>query len=1006
MKTRKLLSIALAILMLLLAFPVTALAAVSSTAATDGQITTAVVSIWYDNGGTQTKLGDYNNMDAAFEALKGLYSGPLADATLTDKNGNGLSDELYAAAGSPVIKLNGNFQGAYARPNWATNNGEGFIKYDPNKVITIVIDGAKSATENYTMTFGTESTAFTETIFNYMAFYNLTVKNTNFVIHRGGNTSDNNFLWKGNADDVTNVGTSYTVFENCLIDQKSTLSNSDQGGLFKLNGKAKSESKNNFVDPYGADKFNLTFKDSTVIARTAIMLQVHWGADANINVINSTLSLEGTAGNGDNNDTLLKFYECGDVNVTVDGTSKLISKRAAGSGSSALLRDMSSVHYPVTYTLEKGAELRMENTAPNMTKLRFIGAFGTDTKIIDKGAVFYASANDVKSGVTLPTIVDDNGNAELWKNGDAIISTEVYKDTAATAPVTFTHEKIADPALNPANVAYIELANGKKTYYTSLKDAVNAVNDLYPAVGFTNNEALWKDAGSPIIYVYKDINISSTITPSWFTSSYSLTRVKTVYIKSGKADGTNAKITSTADGAAFRGMAYYNFTLENIDLECNGGFALFWAGYDAKNSGASTTNLINCNITASGTSGEGLVFKVTGNQDAAKMYEDYKINFVNTDVVADMEGTTGVNAVFLLHHGCAGTINIDKDSSITHEQNRATAGGDTMFMMGTNRKFEINIEGGAALTANVTKVLSSGTYKDSYAMFRLENSNSYPSDDRMKNIINIGEGAKLTINANDTYAGTAYFVDNGLAPANLTKTVLGIDKGVEFIVNAKAAALGFEIIRGQTPTYGNATIVGWQYGEGENAVFTGDDVFDANEVGAVTIKSVAFTEEDFGVITGASIYTVSGKSGLRFSTKVSAEFLALVGDNAKFGTILALNHNLGLLELTLDTAAMKFDVPVAKALESDKTKWEKDGTDSVYRVALNNMGTTSDAYRTNVAARGYVTVTYTDGSTGTFYTNFNADENVRSMYSVARALKLQGNNTEVVNTIIDTATVW
>ena len=663
---------------------------------------------------------------------------------------------------------------------------------------------------------------------------------------------------------------------------------------------------------------------------------------------------------------------------------------------------MTTAINPVHYVLDKGAELRHENPSTGMTNIRFIGTFGAKTTITDNGAVFYASANDVKQGVKLPEIKDSVGNAEVWTVGDTQISTEIYTDATATEGVTFKHAALDDPSLNPANVAYIETSDGKKIYTTSLQDAVNKVGELYPIVTWDTDEKLWESAGSPIIYVYKDLTISSTIAPTWWSTDYNNSRVKTVYIKSAKADGSNVKITSTADGAAFRYNAYYNLTLENVDLDCTRGFAVFWSGYQApRTSGKSTANFINCNISATGTAGEGLVFKVTGNYNDNKTLsttENYIINFVNTQVQAKK----GVNAVFLFHHCSGGTVNIDGNSSFTHEMDHAAVGGDTMFMLGSHRKFTVNIEDGAELTANVKSGYNSSY--NNYAMFRLENSNAYPSADGIKNVINIEKGVKLTINAGDTYDKDIIFIHNNLEQAK-AKTVLNIESGVEFKLNAKATSLVNELIRGQDYSTTTATLLGWDDPavEGVELISPSADSFAASEADA-TLVSVSFTKEDFDVFDGASIYTVDGKDGIRFSTKVSADLLDILGEDVTFGTILAIDLNLGALPLNLDTVGLKTDVPVAKAIESDKTKWDEDDNGATYRIALYDVGNESDTYRTEIAARGYMTVTYSDGTTATFYTEFD-DNNVRSIYEVALALKAKGVTNDAIENIIDVAGV-
>ena len=436
---KKIISVLLALVTILSAFTLIASAAtgVQSSGASGAQISTAVCSIWYQKNGVETKYNNYNTIDAAFEGLRDLYVGPLGNSSLSDTNGNGLSDELYAAAGSPVIKLNGNFQGTYARPNWATNNGSNYIAYDMNKVITIVIDGAKNDNENYTITYGTSSAKWTETGFNYMAYYNFVMKNTNIVINRADATQDNFFWYNGYSGDAGTPGETFTTFENCSITENTTGVCIDSGCLFKMTGDAKAT---NGTDSVPSDKFNLTFKDTTIVSSTAVGLQVHWGADANISLVNSTWTVNGSHGWKNNNDALLKYYECGKINITIDGTSKLIGARGEGSQTVCLIRGNDSASLPVNITLEKGAELRMENTGSTITKRTYISSPESVTTITDNGAVYTASAADVKAGVTLHTVKAASGNAHVWYANGSPTSLNPYVNASASADVTLTNE--------------------------------------------------------------------------------------------------------------------------------------------------------------------------------------------------------------------------------------------------------------------------------------------------------------------------------------------------------------------------------------------------------------------------------------------------------------------------------------------------------------------------------------------------------------------------------------
>ena len=1351
---KKLFCITLAVLMVLTVVPFAAFAAndkapgVQSTGTADAQITTAVCSIWYTVDSVEVKYQDYDTLDAATDGLRDLYVEPLADTTLTDTDEDGnLNNELYVAAGSPVIRLNGNFQGDYVRPNWCTDKNVGtWVGYDKNKVVTIVIDGAKNENENYTVTYGTSSAGFNTNAFNHLAYYNLTIKNTNMLINMGANTFDGVFCWAGNSG-MADPGESSLIFENCFVQQTATNENGS-GTLFKMNGKAKNLDANN---AYADDKYNLILKDTTIEVGTGLGHQAHWGADANIELYNSTMALIGSAGDGsNNNDALLKFYEAGEGRVYLDATSKLISRRTRASATTCLIRTLSNQYFPVSIELEAGAELVMANTASLKNKTYI--AETAMTTLTDKGAYYTASNIDAAGGVNLPlslkdatwiggdgvvgkvghpnnvTVDPDTGDETittdtsrivykdashgailttsdkapfvLKKNGEAIeanvydlnhafdyvysladseawtiylntsVSTgeyfnpETYDSTAvktvaidgqgntltsynatatfygiglynlklsninllyganqgasldwsprktpsdsyanyiatgsnpvvdthseftnvvgrpvsyivkagsfklkggnsgaqnlgtygitlvnseftstlvdtmfmmndkgnldldligttinyiggagnndgnnhifalngaavdinvdgnsvlksaststrvtsgifnngtnyavnvtlaegaelyltgndsktsakffmnekattkivdngakwivgkdlldngavislpstmfkdavkdhvwyvggdavanpygnatATADVTLTHAIPVDPA--EGKVAYIEIG-GEKTYYATLSSAINALGALYDAVTTENltDDALWQAAGSPVIYLYEDITIASETYPSWGTATnYDANRVRTVVIEGAK-DGTNPLITSTVGGAAFGYLAYYNLTLKNIDLTCTQGFALFWRGYNGNKAAKSTTNMINCNISATGTSGEGLVFKVTGNQNQTKT-ENFIINVVNTDIVAQK----GVNAMFLFHHGCAGTLNIDGDSTLHHIQNKSADGGDTMFMLGTNRKFVINVDDGAKLSADL-QVGKNGSYK-SYALFRIEGSDSYASADGIKNEINIGNNVEMSITGNGDFNMPAYFIQNNLVPTETAKkTIVNIGENVIMSVDANVATDGFGAYVGQACNLG--AILGANHNGDTTKLYNSVVPAGAITEAVANITPVFYNPADFSMIDGASLRTVYKESGIRFSTTYTDALKEIVGTQATFGTVIAPTKLLGDADVTLDTE---------DALNIVSTKpVDGEGIFTYHAAVL--MPDTAEAYSLELMARGYMTIAYADGSTATIYAV--ANDNVRSMYQTAKNLVEGGETNAAIEEIIAT----
>lgn len=998
---KKIISIALVIIMIVLAVPFSAFAAVKSEAAVGDKISSGVATVVYTKDGSETELGTYDTLDAAFEALRELYLKPLMDPKV--KN----DEELYVAAGSPVIKLNGNFDGAFTSPDWVVPSSANNLKaYNANKVITFVIDGAKSATENYTISYGTV------TAFQDMAHYNLTIKNTNLVF--SGANGDNNFFWGGRT---VLAGKSTVTFENCLIDQNSSqAAGSDSGSLFKLGGFKGAEGN---VDVAPGDKFDLIFKDCTIFSATAVGLQIHWGADSDVSLINTTWTLDGHAGTANNNDCILKAYNNGKVSFNIDGTSKLISARAEGAKTTTLIRTLNTSGGDITVNLEAGAELIMNNTATSSLTSQTYISLATNrhaTTINDKGATFKANAASQKLGVTLPTgITDEYGTPHTWTANGAAVANP-YKNADASADITFTHsapdESIYDET--DSSIAYVEISGGKKFYFDTLQKAADHLGTLYARVttkGITD-EALWEAAGSPVIVLYKDIELNATVEPNWWSKNYDVNRVRTVIVKGVKSDGSQVKITSNVKGAAFRYNAYYNLTLENINLDCANGFAIFWSGYSgAKNSGKSTTTVKNCTIRAAGTDGssggEGLVFKVTGNQNQTKT-ENYIINLIGTTVNAiagtgaDGSDQDGVNAVFLFHHGCAGTLNIDGTSKINHYNRRESAGGDTMFMLGTNRKFVINIESGAELLGRAMDTNSSGAYKNTYAIFRLEGSDTYPSVDGIKNVINIKSGAKITLDTNGpAFTGNTYFFWNDLA--DTTKSIYNIEAGANLVFTAKAAALGGGLIGG-TADYCGGTAIAYAINDGTTKTYSTVATFAKGTYNSEVSITPVLLNDMFSTSAGAAIMMKDGKGAIRFQTNVSKELLeVLKGTELTFGTIVVLKS---VMAPDLSPIPDRTYVGGQAGIElvSTQSKWIETEDGYVYYTALADIDATAQNFITELAFCSYIRVKNSDGTMKTIYAEYDEDLHVRSMYEIATNLETAGNGTDASQTVIDTVT--
>lgn len=141
------------------------------------------------------------------------------------------------------------------------------------------------------------------------------------------------------------------------------------------------------------------------------------------------------------------------------------------------------------------------------------------------------------------------------------------------------------------------------------------------------------------------------------------------------------------------------------------------------------------------------------------------------------------------------------------------------------------------------------------------------------------------------------------------------------------------------------------------------------------------------MVDGAAIRTKDG-SGIRFRTGVSVELQELLGGNASFGTLIG---NAAMLTKNGIITAPTLDITDGSVVTVEQTKWY---SDIYYHAAMVGIPDNANAYQVQLAGRGYVTVTYADGGSATFYTDFD-ENNVRSMYDIA--VKLMAMHNDEVN---------
>ena len=326
-------------------------------------------------------------------------------------------------------------------------------------------------------------------------------------------------------------------------------------------------------------------------------------------------------------------------------------------------------------------------------------------------------------------------------------------------------------------------------------------------------------------------------------------------------------------------------------------------------------------------------------------------------------------------------ININ-DSTLTQSGTNISS-YDAAIVSHTGENLEINITGNSALNvAGGTK--DSATDKNHYAI--------YVANSHADNNVSINIASTVAINANipdTTTTGNVVYIQ---APATAA-----INSDAKYTANAKAMALG--VILPVKSAEAGETFVGWTDSEAlikAGAVYTSD--------AAANFTPVYFTSEDYGMIAGASLRTVKDQNGIRFTSYVSDAFLAELdgyGASVSFGTLVASNALLGENELLLSLATGE-DSAVAVNIVSTKLQNDFVNGEVTYDNALHAavlMPETVEAYELLLAARGYMTITFANG-TETFYTGFDADDNVRSMLQVAELLSEKGTDNEVIQAIL------
>ena len=657
MNVKKFLSVALAVVMIVLACPLSIFAA-------DGDL----VLETYDANGEVASSESYSTFAAAIAALDTLYDNVPAGSKTSD-------EALYAAAGKPVIRLTGDFTAAATEIPW--NNT---TDIDNAAVRTIVIDGDNGEGGRYTVSYSTTNTK----LFTKLGITNFYAKNIQFDMSFTG--GDGAMDWGGSGV-VEQIETD-TTFENCIINYTYTGGAND-GCLFKMNGKRKANvDATGLEDTVTGDIFNLNLVDCTITQQGALGIQIHWGADANIKIENTYWLRNGNS--YDYNHSFVRGYDCGDITVNVDGTSTLESKISSGSNGGTFFYATNTSAYGLTVTLEQGATLYM-NDQIDGGNTALVDADSTSLKIIDKGAVWKIGTTAATYGVKTESVMGGNGNMIGFKlGGTDVTGTYTASEAPAEALVLSTYE--LDHAAQDYAVYVTDEAGNVKGYYKNIETTFGILGNhdvihLMKDVIFTKGEQRPTSSNG---YTVTIDGTKATDGAGNVTERYKITQPYTTYNPYAFEVGNINFTLSNVILQATKGLRYhaddtanytYATTLNNVEMNITAGLG-FKIGQVSTKTGSRTYN-ITINDSVINHSATDAVFN---SSDIAK----YNIIIHNTEITRTKGTGSGNGFIFNLFNPKGGTIHLTGDTEM-NVLNDATNWCGIVYAHPTNPTAAINV---------------------------------------------------------------------------------------------------------------------------------------------------------------------------------------------------------------------------------------------------------------------------------------------------------------------------
>ena len=228
--------------------------------------------------------------------------------------------------------------------------------------------------------------------------------------------------------------------------------------------------------------------------------------------------------------------------------------------------------------------------------------------------------------------------------------------------------------------------------------------------------------------------------------------------------------------------------------------------------------------------------------------------------------------------------------------------------------------------------------------------------------ITLKPGATLEYNTVPASVTSLAFLRNG------EKTTLNlVDEGAIWTVSEAVAKKGYRFVN-RAGTFNCKTV----------AMKTADGRLYSPTADINLTAKTSFTPVCMGVTNeaGASI-RLNLPTGIRFGTQIDKTFYETLGASAVYGVRVARKDVLQ----NGDFAALTDENSVSYDSANANFRWVTEG--EFFRTVLMNIG--KDHYATALCWNAYVTVTYADGTTATFWADRTERDNCRSLAQVAQS---------------------